>query len=166
MKSNTLAPLVAAANLKPSKFFPLPESQVIEMESRLGITFPATLFDFFVLTGADYDLLMRGGGGAPQSVTCLPAIGAVAYNLLKQYGADIDAAYLAFLEYSDQFLYVRLDEGDDPPVYSFEAELFYCGNDYLPGSSQSGLPRGVRLAAPSFSEMIAQVLGEFRIFYC
>jgi hypothetical protein len=50
------------------------------------------------------------------------------------------------------------NDGDDPPVYLFEQELFHRGDEYIPGSSQNGHPKGVTLVYSKFSEMVDELV--------
>lgn len=110
-----------------------------------------------MITGNDYDLILRGGGGVEQSLNNYKHILNTAKSLLESCDIRIDN-YFPFLEYGDQFLFVYLDEGEDPPVYRFELELFYCGDDYIPGSSIWGYPKGVSKISDSFSKMINDIV--------
>ncbi|OWP84397.1 hypothetical protein BWK59_05570 [Flavobacterium davisii] len=127
------------------------------LENELSIQLPKTVKEFLFLTGDDYDMMLRGGGGAKQGIENMDYIRDVSFNLLKSTGQEIKNIF-PFLEYADQFLFYFLDEGDDPAVYRFETELFYCGDDYMPDSSKSGYPKGVSKVAYSFSSMINSVV--------
>ena len=127
------------------------------VENELHIQLPEVLKEFLLLTGDNYDMILRGGGGAKQGIDNLHYIQNISFNLLKSTGQDIKMIF-PFLEYGDQFLFVYLDEGEDPTVYRFETELFYCGDDYIPDSSTWGYPKGVSKVADSFSSMINSVV--------
>jgi len=131
--------------------------KIIEIEFEFDIQLPQAVKEFFLLTGNDYDMMLRGGGGAKQGVNNLKYIRDVSFDLLKSTGSEIENIF-PFLEYADQFLFVYLTEGDNPAVYRFETELFYCGDDYMPGSSTWGYPKGVSKVADSFSSMINSVV--------
>lgn len=132
-------------------------AKITEIELEFDIQLPQTIKEFFLLTGDDYDMMLRGGGGAKQGVENLKHIRDVSFALLKSTGSEIKSIF-PFLEYADQFLFVYLTDGDDPAVYRFETELFHCGEDYMPGSSTWGYPKGVSKVADSFSSMINSVV--------
>lgn len=131
--------------------------EIVSAESELGIQIPLAIKEFFLLVGNDYDNLW-GGGGADK-LSRLMYNKSLAIKLLNECGVFLKRDYFVFSSYSgDQFLFVYLDEGDDPAVYRFETELFYCGDDYIVGSSSWGLPKGVSKVANSFSEMINKIV--------
>lgn len=123
------------------------------IEQLHNIKFPTALFEFLVLAGEDYDDIFDGMGACKLS--------RLGYNidlsnkLLADRNLKFSKEFLPFASLSgDQFMFVYLDEGDDPAVYRFETELFYCGDDYIPGSGSWGYPKGVSKVADSFSGMI------------
>jgi hypothetical protein len=134
------------------------ENEIVEFENKLGIKIPIALKEFLLLVGNDYDMILRGGGGAKQGIKNFDYILKVSFDLLKETNSIGLDNILPFLEYGDQFLFVYLDDGDNPPVYRFETELYYCGDDYIPNSSNWGYPKGVSKTADSFSEMIDKIV--------
>jgi hypothetical protein len=131
--------------------------KINQLETQLGIQLPLSAKEFFLLAGDDYDMMLRGGGGAKQGIDNIEYIREVSFNLLKSTGTELKNIF-PFLEYADQFLFFYLNEGDDPSVFRFETELFYCGDDYIPGSSSWGYPKGVSKVADRFSEMINNIV--------
>lgn len=136
---------------------PSSNEKIMQLETELNIKLPTSVKEFFLLTGDDYDMMLRGGGGAKQGLNNIEYIQSVAFDLLKSTEVELSNIF-PFLEYGDQFLFVYLNEGENPVVYRFETELFYCGDDYIPESSSWGYPKGVSKVADSFSEMINQVI--------
>ncbi|MCJ1805928.1 hypothetical protein MRP92_03260 [Flavobacterium covae] len=53
-----------------------------------------------------------------------------------------------------------VDDGNNPSVYRFETELFYCGDEYVPDLSKWGYPKGISKVAYSFSEMINIIVAD------
>ncbi len=140
-----------SSNVKPSSL-----EEVKNLEERLGVKLPQVLIDFFVLVGGDYDAIWGGGGG--DKIETIDYTLNLAKKLLSEVSICLED-YFAFSSYNDdQFLFVYLNEGDDPCVYRFEMELFYCGDEYIPGSSEWGYPKGVMKVADSFSEMIDEIV--------
>ncbi|WP_444670956.1 SMI1/KNR4 family protein [Flavobacterium columnare] len=132
-------------------------NEITSIEKELGILIPMAIKEFFLLVGNDYDYLWDGGGA--DKISRLIYNKNLAIKLLNECGVFFSRDYFVFSSYSgDQFMFVYLDEGDDPPVYRFETELFYCGDDYMPGSSTWSFPKGVSKIADSFSEMINNVV--------
>ena len=133
--------------------------EIESIEKEYNIFIPKSLKEFFLLVGNDYNFLWEASGQAKLSM--------VGYNfrlsqtLLKECQVEFSKNYFVFSSYSgDQFLFVYLDEGDDPAVYLFETELFYCGDNYKFGSSTWGYPKGVSKIADSFSELINNIIME------
>jgi len=131
--------------------------EINHVEQELNIMIPLSIKEFLLLVGNDYDLILRGGGGAKQSLNNYKYIIDTAFKLLNSCNIKLDKLF-PFLEYGDQFLFVYLDDGEDPPVYRFELELFYCGEEYISGSSSWGYPKGVSKISDSFSDMINTVV--------
>jgi hypothetical protein len=148
MKVEYLKNLVEYHNLNPTDL-----AKINLLEKKIGFPFPIAFKEFLYLTGEDYDMLLRGGGGMPQNIDKLPTINSIANDILKNCNTTIDN-FFPFLEYVDQFLFFFIHEGDNPPVYRFEKELYYCGDDYIPNASSWGLPKGILKVADSFTEMI------------
>jgi len=131
--------------------------EITTVEKEIGVLIPTAIKEFFLLVGNDYDYLWDGGGG--DKLNRLTYNKNLSIKLLKECGVFFSRDYFVFSSYSgDQFLFVYLDEGDNPAVYRFETELFYCGDDYMPDSSTWGYPQGVSKVADSFTEMINNVV--------
>lgn len=152
MKIEYLKNLVEYHNLHPTE--PL-KINLLEKEIRFSL--PVAFKEFLYLTGADYDMLLRGGGGMPQNIDTLSTIHFIANSILKDCSTSIDN-FFPFVEYIDQFLFFYINDGDDPPIYRFETELYYCGDAYITDSSNWGLPKGILKVAESFSEMINRAI--------
>lgn len=109
------------------------------------------------MVGNDYDYIW-GGGGADRLET-IDYNMELAGTLLQESEMDLPRKYFVFSSYSDdQFLFIYLNEGDDPAVYRYEVELFDLGDSYIPGSSGWEYPKGVSKVANSFSEMINNIV--------
>jgi hypothetical protein len=152
MKIKYLKKLKEYRNLSPTNL-----SKIDALEKEMGFTLPETFKEFLYLTGEDYDMLLRGGGGMPQGINNLSAILAISNGILKDCNTVIDN-YFPFLEYIDQFLFFYTTDGDNPPIYRFEMELYYCGDEYIQGSGSWGFPKGVLKVADSFTEMIEKAI--------
>lgn len=128
-----------------------------KIENDFNIKFPESLYEFLLLAGEEYDDIFDGIGACKLSRFKYNI--ELAQKLLAERNLDFKKKYIPFASYSgDQFMFVYLDEGDDPTVYQFETELFYCGVDYMPESSSWGYPRGVSKIADSFSDMINRIV--------
>jgi hypothetical protein len=131
--------------------------EVSSIQSDLGGIIPLSLKEFFQLAGGSYDYLL--GGGAGDKLQNLLSYKTLSNKILEECGTKIEKPYLVFSYYGgDQFLFVYIDEGEDPAVYRFETELYYCGDDYIPNSSSWGYPKGVSKIADSFSAMINKIV--------
>jgi hypothetical protein len=131
--------------------------EISKVEKELGIVIPLAIKEFLLLVGNDYDYLW-GGGGADK-LERLIYNKDLSIKLLNECNVVFNRSYFVFSSYSgDQFMFIYLDEGDNPPVYRFETELFYCGDEYIPESSSWGYPKGVSRIADSFSGMINSVV--------
>jgi hypothetical protein len=141
-----------ASFTKPAKI-----EEIRFVERTLSISIPVSLKEFFLLVGNDYDYLW-GGGGADK-LNLIPTNHEICKKILKECSVVFNREYFVFSRYGDdQFMFVYLDDGDDPSVYRFETELFYCGDDYVSGSSSWGFPRGVIKISDSFSAAINKLV--------
>lgn len=152
MKIKYLKSLVEYPNLNPTDI-----SKINFLEEELGFSLPLAFKELLYLTGEDYDMLLRGGGGMPQNIDKLSAISSIANDILKNCNATIDG-FFPFLEYIDQFLFFYIDDGDNPPIYRFQTELYYSGDDSIPNASSLGLSKGVIKVSKSFTEMINRAI--------
>jgi hypothetical protein len=131
--------------------------QIELIERELAIIIPVSIREFFLLVGNDYDYIWGGGGG--DKISMLDYNFQLSKKILNECNLSLFRKYFAISAYSgDQFLFVYLDDGEDPPVYRFELELFYCGEEYISGSSSWGYPKGVSKISDSFSDMINTVV--------
>ena len=143
---------IAFFDIEPSN-----EAKIIELERQKEIDFPRAIFEFFLLAGEDYNSLFDGIGAC--SLKRIDYNINLAKELLADRDMDFEKKYFPFASYSgDQFLFIYLDEGDDPAVYRFETELYFCGEDYIQGSSSWGYPKGVSKVSDSFSKMIDEIV--------
>jgi hypothetical protein len=135
------------------------EEDINATETGLGFALPAAIREFLELTGDDYDFLY--GGGTSSKLRDVPYNVKLAKNLLDKFSVDLSGRIFPFTSYSDDlFFFVYPADGDDPPVYRFESELWYRGDEYIAGSSTSGLPRGVTKLDEHFSNFISGLAQE------
>ena len=138
------------------KIKPASINQVNDLEKKLSIKLPLVLSEFFLLVGNNYDIIWDGGGG--DTIESIDYTLNLSKELLNEASLDLEEIF-PFSSYNDdQFLFIYLNEGDNPPVYKFEVELWYCGDDYIPESSSWGLPKGISKVADSFSQMIGDIV--------
>jgi len=138
------------------KLQPASPKQVLDLEIKLNRKLPLVLKEFFLLVGGDYDTLWGGGGGDKLSKINFTLD--LSKELLNETSVILED-YFPFSSYNDdQFLFVYYKDGDNPPVYKFELELYYCGDDYMPSSSSWNYPKGVSKIADSFSNMIEDII--------
>jgi hypothetical protein len=124
-----------------------------EVEHQLGHQFPPAIKEFLLLAGGDYDMIFGGGGKG--GLNDLDIVLECAAETLSEVEAVIDRPFFPIETLNgDLLVFCYWDDGDDPPVYLFEHELFYLGDEYMAGWSTSGLPKGVGLFNTKFSEMI------------
>jgi hypothetical protein len=120
-----------------------------------AITLPAAVQAFLRIAGADYDFLF--GGGTRATFASLAGIAEEAAEILTECGGAIDRPFLPLLTYSGaMFLFVYLDDGDDPPVYRFECEST--------GAISGDLPPGFVRTDAAFSTMLEALVAEREAF--
>jgi hypothetical protein len=128
-------------------------ARIEEVERQLGHQFPPAIKEFLLLAGGDYDLIFGGGGKG--GLNRLDLLLECAAETLSEVGAVIERPFFpVYTLNGDILLFCYWDDGDDPPVYLFEHELFDLGDEYIAGSSTSGLPKGVSLFSSKFSMMM------------
>ena len=93
-------------------------AKIKNLEKEIGFSFPLAFKEFLYLTGEDYDMLLKGGGGMQQNINKLPEINIIANVILNDYNTTIGNVF-AFLEHIDQFLFFHINDGDNPPIYRF-----------------------------------------------
>ena len=129
------------------------EIEINQAEEKMGFRFPEAVREFLLFAGNDYSYLWRGtgGDGLPNQDYQLK----LSAKLLAECKVVLPADYYPFSTYSgDQFMFFYFSDGDNPPVYRFEMELFDRGDEYIPGSVALGYPKGVSKIADTFSELI------------
>jgi hypothetical protein len=134
-------------------------ARIEEVERQLGHQFPPAIREFLLLAGGNLDPLFGGGGKG--GLNFLDLVIQYAAEALSEVGAVIERPF--FLIYTlndDRLVFCYWEDGDDPPVYVFEHELFYLGDEYIAGSSTSGFPKGVSLFNSKFSMMIHHMAHE------
>jgi hypothetical protein len=123
---------------------PLNEAELEALEEKMGVTFPAVYRDFLQWfgSGVGVDDLF---GGATCSFPNLETINQQARELLEEEEAELELPQNAIVCWQSgnemAFHFILPNEGDDPPVYYYEA-----------GMSADTFPR----SHPSFSEFLSQ----------
>jgi hypothetical protein len=130
------------------------------MERQLGVHFPASVKEMMRLLGKDWDDLLRNGGGLLQCLQTMPHIQEVSRKILAEMEVFLPFDWVAIVEYSEVFLFVRLDEGDDPPLYRFYIEDAIVDKAIPSEEFKSPYPKGVRLGDESFHHHVERLAQE------
>lgn len=111
------------------------------------------------LPAAYIEFVSRGGDGAlwnwlgGANIICFFAyidkIIQYSHESLQEVGADIGEFFPFLLIHADYFWFFRLDEGDDPPVYMFNPQVYQAIAPPI-----TPWPRGVEKVTNSFTEFV------------
>lgn len=130
-------------------------SKIEEIENRYNIKIPQKIREFLIITGDDYEMLLRGGGGILQNLDNFSHIRNTCIELLTECQSTININEIfPFMEYIDFFDFVYLDENKDPAVYRFSSELFYNEDTLF----NLNLPKGVEKISDNFSIFIDEIV--------
>ena len=126
------------------------EDLIIELETKIGITFPTAYREFLFLGGVSDNILAMDGGfykTKENEPYYIEEQQQLAREQLHEMGYKIEKPFwvIADLDSCEQFHYFHFDEGDNPPVY------FYCS--YMPQNDNTDKPAHEKIAN-SFSEYI------------
>lgn len=126
--------LIDSGTAIPVQIQSMPESQILDLESKYGVKFPTSYRDFLAKLGCSSTDLFSSYAFVYPGVEDLRQS---AVDLAARNHFSMPANVFVILIQDDGFLYIRTDEGEDPPVYGF----------------QEGLSQG-DLVAQSFSEWL------------
>jgi hypothetical protein len=105
--------------IHPDEFLPCSEDEVNALEHHSGLSLPEAYKEFLLWMGHGAGRLLRGSDCFYEH---LPHLREWAVELLEEDGFHKplpDDAFVFFMHQGYQFTFLRLSEGDDPPVYYY-----------------------------------------------
>ena len=147
---NNLVSNLNLFDIKPSN-----SEEIQKIEDKFGIKLPFSLIEFFGIAGDDYNNVFDGVGACRISEVEYNL--ETAENLLNEVNLNLERPYFPFASHSgDQFMFVYLDQGDNPPVYRFDLESAY----YEQSDEENNYLKGISKVSHTFSELLDKIIAE------
>lgn len=132
--------------LEPGEISPCTEAEVKALEKQLNVRLPGAYREFLLWMGKDGGKLFRG---TDCWYELLPKLQSWARELLAENGlSDLlpTDAFVFLMHQGYQFMFFRLSEGEDPPVYHYD---------------QPSRQTSFMTAAPSFSAFLESLIEDY-----